>query len=179
MSRRQTRGAATLEMTLVGIPIIFTLVSIFEISRGMWMYHTAAHAVREGVRYAIVHGINCDPASGLGNSCLVTAAQVCQVIRDAAVGLDPRFTRVRFTAPTPGGSLIDWIPLDDGSANDCQSRTNTWPPNTGGNNSTGLAIQIDIITPFDSALAMFWPGGGQVTFGTVNLGATSIDSIQF
>ena len=46
--RRAQRGATTIEMTLVGIPIIFLLISTFEISRGMWMYNTAATAVREG-----------------------------------------------------------------------------------------------------------------------------------
>src|SRR5690242_13216787 len=49
-------GQSLVEFTFVGIPMIFVLIGTFEISRGMWMYHTLAHAVRDGVRYASVHG---------------------------------------------------------------------------------------------------------------------------
>ena len=56
---RTRRGSSILEFVLVGIPIIFVLISLFEISRGMWTYHTMAYAVREGVCYATVHGKGC------------------------------------------------------------------------------------------------------------------------
>ena len=39
------------EMTMVGIPLIFMLLAIFEMSRGMWMYHTLSYAVKNGVRF--------------------------------------------------------------------------------------------------------------------------------
>src|SRR5215471_18790761 len=55
---RQRGGSSLIEFTLVGIPIIFVLISTFEMSRGMWLYHTLAYAAREGTRYAIVHGVN-------------------------------------------------------------------------------------------------------------------------
>ena len=42
MTRNRLRGSATIEMALVGIPIIFTLSSRFEMARGMWIYHTLA-----------------------------------------------------------------------------------------------------------------------------------------
>src|SRR5580765_336316 len=84
MSLRQ-RGATTIEMTFVGIPIIFILISVFEISRGMWMYNTAATAVREGLRFASVHGVNCvHLAPGIPNSCEVTANDIVKVIRGGA-----------------------------------------------------------------------------------------------
>jgi Flp pilus assembly protein TadG len=38
--KRTRRGSSILEFVLVGIPIIFVLISLFEISRGMWTYHT-------------------------------------------------------------------------------------------------------------------------------------------
>ncbi len=57
--RKAERGSTVIEMTLVGIPIIFTLISVVEISRGMWMYHTLAYAAKNGVRLAVVHGRNC------------------------------------------------------------------------------------------------------------------------
>ena len=58
-ARRRRRGATMLEMTLVGIPTIFILISIFEISRGIWMYETLAYAAKAGVRFASVHGADC------------------------------------------------------------------------------------------------------------------------
>ena len=86
MSRQGQRGATTIEMTLVGIPIMFLLISTFEISRGMWMYNTEATAVREGVRFASVHGVNCvKVAPGIPNQCDVTANDIVQVIRALAM----------------------------------------------------------------------------------------------
>ena len=170
MHRRNRKGATLVEMTLVGIPIIFILISIFEISRGMWIYDTAAHAVREGVRFATVHGVTCvnNPPT-ITNNCGATVAGVAQVIRDAGVGMDPSTTTVTFTAPSPGGTPITCA-LDS-----CPSTT--WPPAS--SNDVGTIIQIDISTPFTSALAMFWPGAAYVNFTTANLGATSLDAIQF
>ena len=72
-----------IEFVLVGIPIIFILISVFELARGMWLYHTAAYALREGARYAIVRGNNCNLYP---NNCAVTVAQVASRIRDSAVG---------------------------------------------------------------------------------------------
>ena len=37
----------------------------------MWVYDTLSHAVKQGVRYAIVHGENCTKN---GNNCWVTWA---------------------------------------------------------------------------------------------------------
>jgi len=164
-------------MTLVGIPIIFILISIFEMSRGMWIYDTAAHAAREGVRFAIVHGFNCVPTAPVTNDCGTgtpkpyTIAGVAQVIQNAGVGLDPATTTVTFTAPSPGGAAVTC------TLTACAAITSTWPP--AGQNAVGTIIQIDISTPFNSALAMFWPGAGKVSFSAVNLGATSMDAIQF
>src|SRR4051812_12070981 len=102
-SRR--RGQSLIEFTFVGIPIMFVLISVFEVSRGMWIYHTLAHAVREGVRYASVHGYNCTQN---GNTCAVNMgpvsntctgssdAPIAEVIRCAAVGLDPANTNIQF-----------------------------------------------------------------------------------
>lgn len=168
--KRGRGGASTIEFTLVGIPLIFIMISIFEISRGMWVYQTAAHAVREGVRFSIVHGVNCVlNAPAVTNNCGKTAAQVATEIQNAGVGLDPATTTVRFTAPSPGGAVITC------ALNACPS--STWPPP--GANNVGTVIQIDISTPFRSALAMFWPGAAKVDFTTANLGATSVDAIQF
>ena len=52
-------GSTFLEFVLVGVPVIFVMFSTFEMARGMWSYHSLAYAVREGTRYAIVHGASC------------------------------------------------------------------------------------------------------------------------
>src|SRR5438105_301282 len=99
LSRLRQRGQAIVEFTLIGIPLMFVLISVFEVSRGMWIYHTLAHSVRDGVRYASVHGINCGQN---GNTCTVTMRQIAAVIRDAGVGLDPASTNVSFYTFTTG-----------------------------------------------------------------------------
>jgi len=166
------RGAVTVEMTLVGIPIIFTVISIFEMSRGMWIYDTLAHAAREGTRFAIVHGFNCvnNPPT-VNNNCGKTVADVAQVIRDNGAGLDLNTTTVRFTSPSPGGAVVSCTLAA------CAANTATWPP--AGANNVGTIIQIDLVMPFTSAIAMFWPGSQPVSFTTTNMGATSLDAIQF
>src|SRR3954452_2851315 len=61
MNRRRTRqsGSAMVEFALIGIPVMFTLLITFELARAMWAYHTVAYAVKEGVRFAVVHGNDC------------------------------------------------------------------------------------------------------------------------
>ena len=102
-SHARSRGQALVEFTFVGIPMIFVLVSVFEISRGMWNYHTLAHAAKSGVRYAIVHGKNCGAPTA--NSCLKTVAQITQVIRDAGVGLDLNNTTLTFYTLNSDGTV--------------------------------------------------------------------------
>ena len=162
MSRKQQRGEVMLEMMLVGILIIFVLIATFEISRGMWMYHTAAHAVRNGVRFAIVHGQNCQynpPA--VTNSCGKTQADIAAIIQNAGIGLDPGTTTVTFCtglcASNPGTTC---------TLNACDS-TNAWPPN--GHNDVGDTIEIDLQTPFISMAG----------WARANLSAASSDQIQF
>lgn len=177
MRRNSRRGATTIEMTLVGIPIIFTLISVFEISRGMWMYNTAAHAVREGVRFAVVHGVDCvNNPPGVNNDCVQTAAQIAAVIQNDGVGLDPANTQLTFRAPAgTGGFQCNLNGTQIGAGTSCSS---AWPPNPF--NARGTPVEIVITTPFHSALAMFWPGaGGPQSFAQVNLWANSIDTVQF
>ena len=175
--RSRCGGQSLVEFTFVGIPLIFVLISVFEISRGMWMYHTLAHSVRDGVRYASVHGYNC---TNNGNTCTVTMRQVAAVIRDAAIGLDPANTKLNFytfptstTAKTQVGAQCTL----DTTTNPC-STTNTFPP-PACNTPKACQVEIDITTPFQSALAMLWPGAKPVSFASGTLGATSADAVQY
>ena len=172
MRRAGQSGATTVEMTLVAIPLIFILISVFEISRGMWMYHTLAYAVKEGVRFASVHGQNCVyNAPSVTNSCEQNEAGIAAVIQQAGVGLDPATTQLTFCTGSCGSGTTPTCYL-----NSCSSGT-TWPPS--GGNQIGQSIEIDIVTPFRSALAMFWPGSKPFSFAVVHLGATSRDTIKF
>jgi Flp pilus assembly protein TadG len=182
------RGSSTIEMALVGIPIIFTLISIFEMSRGMWMYHTLAYSVKVGVRLASVHGQNCinNPPS-VTNNCPKYISDIATVIRNAAVGLDPANTLLTFNASNGditkcylGSSSVTSVTTPLGTAVGCLSLTTTqWPPSTNSENQVGKQIRIDIRTRFRSALAMVWPGAGAVSFAEARLGATSQDIVQF
>jgi Flp pilus assembly protein TadG len=167
--RRRTAGAGILEFTLVGIPLIFVLISTFEMARGMWMYHTLAAGIKAGVRYAGVHGQNCGVPP---NTCTVTISQIATKIQTAGPGLSSDVT-LAFTD-------------NSGSTTTCalatcisSYTTAAWPVST--QNAPGLKIKIKGIYAWRSALAMFWPGAGGAwgPSGIVNLSAVSKDNIQF
>lgn len=167
VASRARRGNALIEFTLAGIPIIFMLISIFEMARGMWTYDTLAYAVRRGLRSAIVHGQTC--ASG-GNNCIWTVGQVAQAIRQAGVGLDPQ--RLSVTLISESGS-ISCNPLSS-----CLNSATVWPPSTA--NSPGRPLTIRAQYAFQSAMVMFWPGApGVGPVGTLSLPASSTQSIQY
>lgn len=193
MTRRAQRGATTIEMTLVGIPLIFLLISVFEMSRGMWMYNTAATAVREGLRFASVHGVNCVYlAPGIPNSCEVTANDIVKVIRDgvgnAIVNSQGASNNYGPTGAGGAGLVAGTTIVTFASASgsfDCNLQGTTvtggcasrWPPDN--DNGVGKTITISIKTPFRSALSMFWPGSRPMQFGATNLWASSSDTVQF
>jgi Flp pilus assembly protein TadG len=164
---RQHGGATFLEFTLVGIPMIFALISIFEMARGMWLYHTLAYSVREGTRYTTVHGSDCATSP---NSCTVTIGQIAGVIQNAGTGLDPSLLNLTFT-PSTGSSIRCALA-------DCLNNGTTWPPSNA--NTPGMTVAISGIYPFRSAIAMFWPGSNPSgPFPAVNFPAASQDTIQF
>jgi Flp pilus assembly protein TadG len=173
--RRRQRGGTLLEFTLVGIPLIFLLISTVEIARGMWIYETLAHSVRQGTRFTIVKGQNCATSP---NSCSVTIARIAQEMQSAGIGLDPAaFTNVTFTAHA--GRTITHTTLQD-----CLSDTTSWPTTLGVTDSgaaTGADLEIAVTYRFRTAIAMFWPGTGKASGsrGTFYFPASSRESIQF
>jgi len=172
-------GNTVIEFTFVGIPLIFVLISTFELARGMWLYHTLAYAMREGVRFAIVHGNNCNIYP---SNCVVTIRDISAKIRDGAVGLLPTdLQNVVFTSP---GKVVICPTLDDclkpGAAGDTY-----WPANPPGGGSAPGAdrvsrIEISSTFAFRSAISMFWPGAGRgVNFQAFWLPASSKERIQY
>jgi hypothetical protein len=170
MTRKNNRrlGSATLEMTLVGIPLVFVLISTVEMARGMWIYHTLAHAVREGTRFTIVHGADCKLAA---NKCQVKVGDIAGVIQNAAVGL---YDADNFMIEMK--SLTDDIgPI---TLNSALSSTTVFP--SAGGDAVLAPITFTVTYPFQSAIAMFWPGAGNgMNFGTFTLPASSQEVIQF
>lgn len=158
-----------IEFVLVGIPLIFIIISTFEISRGMWMYHTLAAGVKEGTRYAVVHGQNCALPP---NTCSVNISQIATKIKTAGTGLPT--DSVTLTFADAGGNSQSCL------MSDCIAYYTSamWPSST--ENAPGLKIRITGVYKFRSAIAMLWPGaGGPFSMGTINLSASSRESIQF
>jgi Flp pilus assembly protein TadG len=171
--QRRRFGSSTLEMTLVGIPLMFILISIFEIARGMWIYHSLAYAVKEGTRYAIVHGANCNPKVNPGNNCQVSVAQIAQVIQNAGAGLDPSVLQVEMQSINPADDTGSGVTLSS-----LLNNNSVFPTDPG--NFAQNPITFTAQYPFQSAISMFWPGKGSgMTFGTFNFPATSQENVQF
>jgi len=175
------RASSLLEFTFVGIPLMFVLVSIFEITRGMWMFNTLAHSVKEGVRLAVVHGNNCVVAP---NNCPITAAQICQQMRNQGPGLDPaRVIAVTFESSS---RTMIYPNLSDCELNqNCSGCTTAYFPSRdpgptiddGG--SQGSRVEIRAKYRFDSALAFYWTGSRGFTFGRIYLPATAKERIRY
>ncbi len=166
MKRKAQRGNSLLEFTLVGIPMIFVLISIFDMSRLVWSYHTLTAAVADAARYAIVHGKNCGTAP---NDCAVSVAQVAQRLKSSGVGLPASDVNVSLTSV--GGTTTCVLAT-------CLTNHTTWPPAP--SNEPGMAIEISATYPILSMTSMLWPGSRSVgPFGRVPLSASSRESIQF
>jgi Flp pilus assembly protein TadG len=165
--QRNKKGSTILEFVLVGIPMIFIFISIVEIARGMWTYHTLAYAVREGVRYAAMHGKGCASP----NTCQVTIGGITSKIQAAGIGLDSSAVTLTFT-PASGSASTDTM------ANQASSTT-TWPPSSA--NAAGQNVKISARYPFRTFLAIFWVGDGHPLndTGVFYLPASSTAPIQF
>lgn len=165
--RRRQNGNATIEMTLVGIPLIFVLISTVEVARGMWIYNTLAYALREGTRYAIVHGVDCSTPP---NNCTVKVKDIAAVIQNAAVGLyDTDNFQIEMKSLT-----------DDVSGTLTSALVNATQFPSSGGNAIGAPITVSATYPFQSAIAMFWPGAGPgMNFTSVTFPASSQENIHF
>jgi Flp pilus assembly protein TadG len=68
------RGDSLVEFALT-VPILLTfLLGLTAMCLGYYTYEWISEAAREGTRYAIVHGANCETSAGV--SCEATASQV-------------------------------------------------------------------------------------------------------
>jgi hypothetical protein len=175
--KRNWRGNATIEFTLVGIPLVFVLISTIEMARGMWIYHTLAYAIKGGTRYAVARGQN---NSGVSHS---SYQGVCTAILQAGAGLLKEDLILTFQSATTQPTTL--------KADACLSNPGQWPPGLAAgkiDDQAGQMISISGFYPFVSAISMFWPGAGPgMTFQgltcngplAVCLPAASQDIMQF
>jgi Flp pilus assembly protein TadG len=161
---RWRRGNALVEFSLAAIPLIFIQISIVEICRGMWDYHSLAQAVKAASRSAATRGAGC-ATSG----CAITVGQIATTISAYAVGMPASSLNVTLTS---NAGTVSCSPLST-----CTSNSSVWPPS--GGNSVGSDIVISGSYNFSSVLMMFVPGTGGMQFSGVTLTATSRQPLLF
>lgn len=79
--RRDERGQSIVELALLLPLVLILIVGLLDVSRAVWASNTLATAVREGTRYAIVHGSGSAEPSGPGST-----SRVERHVRGHAVG---------------------------------------------------------------------------------------------
>ncbi|MGD0362671.1 MAG: TadE/TadG family type IV pilus assembly protein [Bryobacteraceae bacterium] len=161
---RNARGNALLEFTLTAIPLIFAMVSVVQMSFGMWNYHTLNEAVKITTRTAAVRGVDCAALA-----CAMTVGQVMQMLTTKGIGLLPGSLNATLT---DANGTIACNPVST-----CASVATTWP-RTGGN-AAGQVVSISATYPFNSAISMFVPGRGGVSFQSLTFSAVSQQVINY
>ena len=85
MREGEDAGQSLVEFALI-LPILLLLIlGLFEMSRAVWQENTLAYAVREGTRYAQVHGSAAASPVAYCASC--SNAAITTAVRNAAVGV--------------------------------------------------------------------------------------------
>jgi Flp pilus assembly protein TadG len=162
------RGTAAVEFVLATPAAIFVLISIIELSRGMWNYTSLERGVSAGARLAAVRGSGC----GGSNSCGVTVGAIASTVAAKAVGLAA--SGMNLTLTTDSGQTTTCHPLSS-----CLSNATAWPPSANSDNSPGKTVKVSAQYDFHSALALFWPGTGSMKFAALTFPASSAQQILF
>jgi len=166
------RGSTMVEFAFICIPLLFAVVSVFEMGRGMWNYHTLQYAVKATGRYVAVHGSTCGIPP---NSCTIRVADIMAVFRVLANGVP--ITKVKLTLTSFSGTTVTCDPVSN-----CANNSILWPPYSPGSdpdNSPGKTFAIRADYRFTSSLSMVAPGGGRIQFGIFNLVAYTRPRIIF
>jgi Flp pilus assembly protein TadG len=164
-SHSQRRGSTMLEFTLIGVPLICTLFSLFWMALGMWQYHTIAEAVNATTRAASVHGKGC-----AGKTCATTVGSVASQIASNALGIPDGQLNVTLHSNDTGD--VSCNPISN-----CYSSSTAFPSTNG--NTTSTVVTISATYQFSPAISFWTPWGGGVTFNPVVLGANSSQPIVF
>lgn len=172
--RRRSRGSALIEFCFTGIPLIFVWISIEEMARGVWNYHTLQYAAKTAGAYAAVHGATCAVSP---NACTVTLANIASTFQTAAIGVPPNQVVLTFTTASGAVTTCNL----GGTSSLCSAQTTTWPPSSNNDNQVGTSFEINAMYTFHSALSMVAPGGtaGPVKFGTFYFPGDTQQIIQY
>ena len=172
------RGSAMLEFSLIGIPTIFLLISVADLSFGMMTMHTMQEAVEQGARYVVTRGSTCSSGT---NSCTVTVQQIAATIAAAAAGISP--SQLQVTLTTNSGAATTCTTLSSclaSCATSCNgSRATVWPPSGGTDNSPGSDVIITADYNFTSLITMFWPRVGGASVSNTSFHAKSRQRLMF
>lgn len=180
-SRRGVRGSQMIEFALMGIPFVFLIIAIVQMSIGMFTYNTLASAVDLGTRYASAHPTG-------------TVDAVAQQIINNSPGLLSNKLNLVMKGTTGGaaGNPGALATVASGFASTlCPTPNNTGGPLCGGAGADGTAypaatavafsdtVTITATYKFLTPLALFWPGQRtMLATGTVTLGATTTQLIE-
>lgn len=127
---RGERGQSLVEFALILPILVIVLVGVFDLGRAVMLSETLNNAVREGNRYAIVHGST--SSSPLGPATLTTPPAADNAatteIRRHAIGINSTLTIVM-----------------------------SWPD---GNANKGSEVRIIATTPYTPILSQVFTGGG-------------------
>lgn len=160
------RGSELLEFTLVGLPIIFIGISIFESALAMYQYQSMTVAVSVAARYAANHGAGCESP----NTCTVTIGNIASLIAANSPIITPSTMNVSFT----DNSGTTTCTLDV-----CETKTAVFPSSTGNANVAGNPITISVNHTVTNPLPIFWPSTAGTDDTGYTLGANSVQVIQF
>lgn len=159
------RGSALIEFTLLGIPILFTAISIVAVSIDMWEFHSLAYSTEATARYATTHGATCTANS---NSCTITIGTLATFYSSQAIALDPAQVIVKFT---DSSGTVTCNPV-----NTCYSNSTQFPAAL--YNSIGMDVKVTATYILKNPVTMFWPPNADPA-NDFTVGATSRQRILF
>lgn len=151
--RTRQRGEALVEFALVGIPLLFVWISVAEMARGMWQYHTIQYATKVANNYAATHGATCASP----NSCSVNVSSVVGVFQNNAIGIPMSAVSLTLYSQTSSNS-VTCNPVSTCSTNAAWSTQ--WPPTSNSDNAVGKPVSIKTVYGFTTALSMYFPLAG-------------------
>jgi hypothetical protein len=102
VSARRQSGQALVEFSLTAIIFIAVLLFLLDGGRILWNWVTLSEAVREGARYAIVHGAYADP---MVRQCgTYPVDQIQQEVIDHALGMGTTLRPANITVTCPSNN---------------------------------------------------------------------------
>lgn len=109
---KKQQGVAMVEFALVAMVFLPILFAIFEIGLAVWVYNNVAESVREGGRYAVVHGKDTRLPTGEAGpdqqgpvTCNnINSESVAAVVCEKALALDPE--KLTVTTSWPNGNYM-------------------------------------------------------------------------